>query len=108
MAYPDLVRIDFRDVSDIAAMATAVDLHNSLSFKRSVIDTPNGKAEKRRSASCAIEAVHLFQAAGLGLQVGSRQFFKKLDVFSQQLIISMTSLPFRRAKGGDHLLRHIF
>jgi hypothetical protein len=30
MAYPDLFRIDLRTVGDIAAMARAVDFHNSL------------------------------------------------------------------------------
>ena len=30
MAYPDLVGIDFRDISDVAAMAPTVDLHKSL------------------------------------------------------------------------------
>jgi ACR3 family arsenite efflux pump ArsB len=30
MTYPDLVGIDFRDVGDVAAVTSAIDLHNSL------------------------------------------------------------------------------
>lgn len=37
MAYPDLVGVDFRSVTNIAAMAPAVDLHISLLANNAVI-----------------------------------------------------------------------
>jgi hypothetical protein len=67
----------------------------------------NAEAEKPRPASLASGSKSF--SSRLGLQVGSRQFFKKLDLFPQQLIDYLADiLAFPTGNARDFTLQFRF